>query len=177
MVARYVSMILTVCAVAPVYAQLPSGPIVDTSMGEWWLGPVRIQGAFDSREAALRALFGFVWNDPTLANIVPRGDETLTVEAGKDGKLEIAWTGRTEFLSGAYVTLLDKSKKELKRHRFDTPPISFSEKPPEGARYYRLVLTYVNGAVTSFTAPLPAPAEEPEKKETKKADDSGLGGP
>ncbi|GMV37557.1 MAG: hypothetical protein AMXMBFR61_20650 [Fimbriimonadales bacterium] len=175
---------LFVCLVAA-YGQAfePVGPNTIIQDNRW--GPYTVDivpGPFDLEEANRRALAAGWLSDPYLRNIVPRMSETLDVEISADGKLTIAWDGRSEFLSGAYVALLDKSKKEVLRHRFEKLPISYSKEPPKEAAYYRLVLTYVNGAVSTFTGPIQVPAKSateektPAKQPTVK-DTTGLLGP
>lgn len=161
----------------------PVGPNTIIQDNRW--GPYTVDivpGPFDLDEANRRAIAAGWLSDPYLRNIVPRMSETLDVEVSADGKLTIVWDGRSEFLSGAYVVLLDKSKKEVLRHRFEKLPISFSKEPPKDAAHYRLVLTYVNGAVSTFTGPILAPAKASAEEKTPGKtpvvkDTSGLRGP
>jgi hypothetical protein len=120
-------------------------------------------------------------------NIVPRESESLSAEILKDGSLQVSWSGPTDFVSGAYIAILDKNKGELLRQRFEAPPVTLTKAPPKGAAYYRVVITYVNGSATNVTSPIPAPVEKSDKdkkvgqKDAKadppKADQSGLSGP
>ncbi len=178
-----VGLLLIGLMVAHGQAFEPVGPNTIIQDNRW--GPYTVDivpGPFDLEEANRRAIAAGWLSDPYLRNIVPRMSETLDVEVAADGKLSIVWDGRSEFLSGAYVALLDKSKKEVLRHRFEKLPISFSKEPPKEAAYYRLVLTYVNGAVSTFSGPILVPAKSgTEEKATSKPpavkDNTGLLGP
>jgi len=177
-----VVFVASVAAYAQAFEQV--GPRTIIQDNRW--GPYTVEttpGFFDIEEANRRAWVAGWLTDPYLRNIVPRMSETLDVEISADGKLTVAWDGRSEFLSGAYVALLDKSKKEVFRHRFEKLPISLTKELPKEAAFYRLVLTYVNGAVSSFTGPLPTVAKasteesKTETKATKPKDETGLRGP
>ena len=151
-------------------------PMVNMGSPGWRVGPgVSLSAPFPYGDP------GYLYNRPM--NVVPRESETLTAEMGKDGQLQVSWTGSTDFVSGAYVAILDKSKGELVRQRFEKPPISFTKEPPKGAVYYRVVVTYVNGAVSSTTGPIPpAPAKPAAKKPAAKkpapsGESTGLTGP
>jgi hypothetical protein len=117
-----------------------------------------------------------------LSNIVPRNSESFDVDVLKDGQVRISWAGNSDFLNGAFIAFLDKSKKEIWRYRFEQLPLSLTKAPPKEAKYYRMVLTYVNGAVTSMVGPIPAaeekkPEVKPVDKPTETKPNNGLGGP
>lgn len=125
--------------------------------------------------------FGGDWRDPAYgtSNLVPKSNESFEISMSGT-KLQVAWIGNSDFLSGAYVAILDKAKKELSRQRFETMPITYSVDIPKGGKWVRLVMTYVNGSVTSLTSPIPAPEPAPAKSEPDKPapkDTNGLGGP
>lgn len=173
--------VLSFAALCPAIGQTWGGPlfppVIRDSYNPFYSGPeLRLGPGLNPRSVRSQYEESAPLGYPV--NVVPKGDEAFNVEATKEGKLQISWVGRTEFVSGAYVAFLDKGKKELTRHRFESLPISLSTETPKDTKYYRLVMTYVNGTVTTFTAPLPAtPVEEKKEEKPKPKDTTGLGGP